>query len=67
MVKNQEADAQYENDKSCLPFDDDTLEEKAYMEEYEIIYRYYDYSKGRNVKGIPIFAGFYTAGNYKPR
>ncbi|MDR2633177.1 MAG: transposase [Treponema sp.] len=53
---------QYENDEGCLIFDD-TIGEKAYMEEHEIICWYYDHSKGRNVKGINILTGFYTAEN----
>jgi hypothetical protein len=53
---------QYENREGCLIFDD-TAVEKAYMDGNEIICRYYDHSKGRNVKGINILTAFYTAEN----
>jgi hypothetical protein len=42
---------QNENEEGCLIFDD-TIVEKAYMDENEIVCWYYDHSKGRNVKGI---------------
>jgi hypothetical protein len=53
---------QYERGGECLIFDD-TIEEKAYMDENEIVCRYYEHSKGRNVKGINILSAFYTAEN----
>jgi hypothetical protein len=53
---------QYENGERCLIFDD-TIVEKAYMDENEIGFWYYDHSKGRNVKGINILSAFYTAEN----
>jgi hypothetical protein len=52
----------YESGEGCLIFDD-TIVEKAYMDENEIICWYYDHSKGRNAKGIHILTAFYTAGN----
>jgi hypothetical protein len=53
---------QYENREGCLVFDD-TIGEKAYMDENEIVCWYYDHRKGRNVKGVTILTAFYTAGN----
>jgi hypothetical protein len=53
---------EYENDEGCLIFDD-TIVEKAYMDENEIICWHYDHSKGRSVKGINILTAFYTAEN----
>jgi hypothetical protein len=52
----------YENGEGCLIFDD-TIVEKAYMDENEIIRWYYDHGNGRNVKGIHILTAFYTAEN----
>jgi hypothetical protein len=42
--------------EGCLIFDD-TIVEKAYMDESEIVYWNYDHSKGRNVKGVNIHTG----------
>jgi hypothetical protein len=53
---------QYENKEGCLIFDD-TIEEKAFMDENEIVCWYYDHSKGRNVKGINILTAFYLVEN----
>jgi hypothetical protein len=53
---------QYESGEGCLIFDD-TIVEKAYMDENEIICRYYDHGKGRNVKGINILTAFFTTEN----
>jgi hypothetical protein len=52
----------YENGEGRLIFDD-TIVEKAYMDENEIVCWYYDHSKGRTVKGINILTAFYTAEN----
>ena len=52
----------YEDTEGCLIFDD-TIVEKAYMDENEIICWHYDHSKGRNVKGMNILTAFYTAEN----
>jgi hypothetical protein len=49
---------QYENREGCLIFDD-TIIEKAFMDENEIVCWYYDHSKGRNEKGINILTAFY--------
>jgi hypothetical protein len=61
-LKTKKLIRKYENGEGCLIFDD-TIVEKAYMDENEIICWYYDHSKGRNVKGINILTGFYTAEN----
>ncbi|MHB9294234.1 putative IS701 family transposase ISAeme11 [Hollandina sp. SP2] len=50
----------YENGEGCLIFDD-TIVEKAYRDENEIICWYYDHGKGRNVKGVTILSSFHTA------
>jgi hypothetical protein len=56
-MKTKKLIRQYENGEGCLIFDD-TIVEKAYMDENEIICWYYDHSKGRNVKGINILTEF---------
>jgi hypothetical protein len=61
-LKTKKLIRQYENEEGCLIFDD-TIVEKAYMDENEIVCWYYDHSKGRNVKGINILTAFYNAGN----
>jgi hypothetical protein len=50
---------EYENPDGCLIFDD-TIIEKQYMDENDLICWYWDHSKGRNVKGINILSAFYV-------
>jgi hypothetical protein len=50
---------EYENAGGCLIFDD-TIIEKPYMGENDLICWHWDHSKGRNVKGINILTGFYV-------
>ncbi|MDR2071085.1 MAG: transposase, partial [Treponema sp.] len=45
-LKSKKLVREYENDEGCLIFDD-TIVEKAYMDENEINCWYYDHSKGR--------------------
>ena len=47
-----------ENDNSIVAIDD-TIEEKPYTEENEIVNWYYDHAKGRSVKGINIISALY--------
>jgi hypothetical protein len=42
---------------------DDTIEEKPYTDESELICWHYDHSKGRNVKGINLLSTLYQAGD----
>jgi len=42
---------------------DDTIEEKPYTDENEIVAWHFDHSKGRNVKGINILSGIYRNEN----
>jgi hypothetical protein len=49
----------YEKEEACLIFDD-TIVEKPYMDENNIICWHWDHSKGRNVKGINLLTCFYT-------
>lgn len=39
---------------------DDTIEEKPYTEENEIVNWYYDHTKGRSVKGINLITALYV-------
>lgn len=47
-----------ETEDGCLIFDD-TVEEKEYTDENDIIAWHYDHSKGRSLKGINILSGIY--------
>jgi hypothetical protein len=49
---------QYKNDNACLIFDD-TIFEKPYMDENELICWHWDHSKNCNVKGINLLTAFY--------
>jgi hypothetical protein len=49
---------QFENDTGCLIFDDSLLE-KPYTDENEIIGWFYDHSENRNKKGINLLTAFY--------
>ena len=51
---------QYESAEACLVFDD-TIIEKQYMDENELICWHWDHSKGRNIKGINILSAFYVS------
>ncbi len=51
---------QYENPQGCLIFDD-TIIEKQYMDENELICWHWDHSKGRNTKGINLLSAFYAS------
>ena len=48
----------YEEEKACLIFDD-TIIEKAYMDENEIICWHYDHTEGKTIKGINLLSAFY--------
>jgi hypothetical protein len=50
----------HESEEGCLVFDD-TITEKAYMDENELICWHFDHSKQRNVKGINLLTGFYVS------
>src|SRR3954452_15230906 len=42
---------------------DDTIEEKPYTDESELICWHYDHSKGRNIKGINLLSTLYQVGD----
>jgi hypothetical protein len=42
---------------------DDTIEEKPYTDESELVCWHYDHSKGRNVKGINLLSSLYEVGD----
>jgi hypothetical protein len=48
-----------EEEDACLIFDD-TIIEKPYMDENEIICWYYDHKESRTVKGINLLSAFYS-------
>ena len=51
---------QHESTEGCLVFDD-TIIEKAYMGENDLICWHYDHSKKRNIKGINLLTGLYVS------
>jgi len=53
---------QIERDDACLIFDD-TVEEKAFTDENEIMCWHYDHCKGRSVKGINLLNALYHSGD----
>jgi hypothetical protein len=48
----------YEEEEACLIFDD-TIVEKPYTDENEIICRHYDHTENKAVKGINLLGAFY--------
>lgn len=50
----------HESADACLVFDD-TVVEKAHMDENELICWHYDHARQRNVKGINLLTGFYVS------
>jgi hypothetical protein len=50
----------YEHEEACRIFDD-TIIEKRYMDENEIVCRYYDHKENRPIKGINVLTAFYVA------
>jgi len=53
---------QIEQEDGCLIFDD-TVQEKAWTDENELICWHHDHSKGRSVKGINLLNGLYHSGD----
>ena len=52
----------HENEDACLIFDD-TIIEKRYMDENDIVCWHWDHKDNRNVKGINLLTAFYTVVN----
>jgi hypothetical protein len=59
--KVKEAARAYEQEEACLIFDD-TIIEKPYMDENEIVCWYYDHKENRTIQGINVLRAFYVAG-----
>ncbi len=53
---------EFEGEEGVLIIDD-TIEEKPYTDESELICWHYDHSKGRNVKGINLLSTLYRVGD----
>jgi hypothetical protein len=49
-----------EEENVCLIFDD-TIIERPYMDENDIVYRYYDHAEGKTTKGINLLNVFYNS------
>lgn len=54
---------QIEDEESGVLIVDDTIEEKPYTDESELVCWHYDHSKGRNVKGINLLSTLYEVGD----
>ena len=54
---------QIERDDGCLIFDD-TIQEKAWTDENEIVCWHFDHCKGRSVKGINLLNALTVVGKY---
>lgn len=52
-----------EDEDSGVLIIDDTIEEKPYTDESELVCWHYDHSKGRNVKGINLLSTLYQVGD----
>ena len=50
----------YEEEDACLIFDD-TIIEKPFMDENEIVCWYFDHKENRTIKGINLFSAFYNS------
>jgi hypothetical protein len=50
----------HESEEGCLVFDD-TIAEKAHMDENDLVCWHFDHSKQRNVKGVNLLTGFYVS------
>ena len=61
LVKKQTRSV--ENDDGCIIFDD-TIQEKAYTDENEIITWHFDHTKNRMVKGANILNCLYSVDEY---
>jgi|SRR5215210_364104 len=54
---------EFEDEASGALIIDDTIEEKPYTDESELVCWHYDHSKGRNVKGINLLSTLYRVGD----
>lgn len=50
----------YEDSEACLIFDD-TIIEKTYTDENDLVCWHWDHSKGRTVKGVNLLSAFYVS------
>ncbi len=60
MVRQLEDESEH---NSSVLIIDDTIEEKPYTDESELICWHYDHSKGRSVKGINLISALYQVGH----
>jgi DDE superfamily endonuclease len=54
---------EFEDEVSGVLIIDDTIEEKPYTDESELVCWHYDHSKGRNVKGMNLLSTLYRVGD----
>lgn len=55
---------EHQTEEGCLIFDD-TIVEKLYTDENDLICWHWDHSKGRSIKGINVLTAFYHSHKYK--
>ena len=52
-------DRQEEREEAAVPIIDETIEEKPYTDESELVFWHYDHSWGRNAKGMSLISALY--------
>jgi hypothetical protein len=63
MVKPLVRELEDEGSPAGVLIIDDTIEEKPYTDESELVCWHYDHSKGRNVKGMNLLSTLYRVGD----
>jgi hypothetical protein len=63
LVKPMVRQLEDESEQSGVLIIDDTIEEKPYTDESELVCWHYDHSKGRSVKGINLISALYQVGD----
>jgi hypothetical protein len=66
LVKPMVRQLEDESEQSGVLIIDDTIEEKPYTDESELVCWHYDHSKGRSVKGINLISALYQATGRPP-
>src|SRR3954463_3602940 len=59
----RELEKEEEEEEEGVLIIDDTIEEKPYTDESELVCWHYDHSEGRNVKGINLLSALYRIGD----
>jgi hypothetical protein len=62
MVRQLDRQEEEEPEEPAVLIIDETIEEKPYTDESELVCWHYDHSKGRNVKGVNLMSTLYQVG-----